>query len=86
MFLGERFSTGSGSPSGSTLDSACGVGSNSRKDVGESAFAGLDDGARSVCDQPARHGIGVLGVTQVAGTVEGVQARGGNVGGVTDVV
>ena len=33
---------------------------------GESAFAGLDDGARLVCDQPARHGIGVLGVTQVA--------------------
>jgi hypothetical protein len=27
-----------------------------------------------------------LGVAQVAGTVEGVQARGGNVGGVTDVV
>jgi hypothetical protein len=50
----------------STLDSACGVGSNSRKDIGESVFAGLDDGARLVCDQPARHGIGVLGVTQVA--------------------
>jgi hypothetical protein len=39
-----------------------------------------------VCDQSAQHGIGVLGVAQVAGAVEGVQARGGKVGGVTDVV
>jgi hypothetical protein len=46
----------------------------------------LDDGARSVCDQSAQHGIGVLGVAQVAGAVEGVQARGGKVGGVADVV
>jgi hypothetical protein len=86
MFPASRFSTGSGSPSGSALDSACGAGSNSRKDVGESAFAGLDDGARVVCDQSAQHGVGVLSVAQVAGAVEGVQARGGKVGGVADVV
>ena len=70
----------------STLDSACGVGSNSRKDVGESAFAGLDDGARLVCDQSAQHGIGVLGVAQVPGAIEVVQAGGGEAGGVADVV
>jgi hypothetical protein len=86
MFPGEPLFDRLGSPSGSTLDSACGVGSNSRKDVGESAFAGLDDGARLVCDQSAQHGIGVLGVAQVAGAVEGVQARGAKVGGVADVV
>ena len=70
----------------STLDSACGVGSNSRKDIGESVFAGLDDGARLVCDQPARHGIGVLGVAQVPCAIELVQAGGGEAGGVADVV
>ena len=68
------------------MDSAYGVGSNSRKDVGESAFADLDDDARMVCDQSAQHGAGVLGVAQVAGAVEGLQARDGKVGGVADVV
>ena len=56
------------------------------QDVSESAFAGFDDGAGMVGDQPTQHGIGVLGVAQVAGAVEGVQARGGKVGGVADVV
>ena len=39
-----------------------------------------------VCDQPAQHGVGVLGVAEVAGTVELVQAGGGEAGGVADVV
>jgi hypothetical protein len=43
------------------------------EDVGESAFAGFDDGAGVVCDQAAQHGIGVLGVAQVPGAVQGVQ-------------
>ena len=37
-------------------------------------------------DQPARQGVGVLGVAQVAGAVECVQARDGEVGRVADVV
>jgi hypothetical protein len=40
------------------------------QDIGESAFAGFDDGAGVVGDQPAQHGIGVLGVAQVPGAVE----------------
>ena len=56
------------------------------QDVGESAFAGFDDGAGVVGDQPAQHGIGVLGVAQVPGAVELVQAGGGEAGGVADVV
>jgi hypothetical protein len=56
------------------------------QDVGESAFAGFDDGAGVVCDQPAQQGIGVLGVAQVPGAVELVQAGGGEAGGVADVV
>jgi hypothetical protein len=56
------------------------------QDIGESAFAGFDDGAGVVRDQPAQHGIGVLGVAQVPGAVELVQAGGGEVGGVADVV
>ena len=39
------------------------------QDVGEAAFPGFDDGARVVRDQPAEHGVGVLGVTQVPGSV-----------------
>ena len=50
------------------------------QDVGESAFAGFDDGAGVVGDQPAQHGIGVLGVAQVPGSVELVQAGGGEAG------
>jgi len=56
------------------------------KDVGESAFAGFDLGARVVGDQPAQQGVGVLSVPQVPGAVEGVQARGGKAGRVADVV
>ncbi len=37
-------------------------------------------------DQPRQHGGGVLGVAQVSGAVECVQARGGQVGRVADVV
>ncbi len=36
--------------------------------------------------QPAQQGIGVLGVAQVPGSVELVQAGGGEAGGVADVV
>jgi len=47
------------------------------QDLSESAFAGFDDGAGVVCDQAAQHGVGVLGVAQVPGAVELVQAGGG---------
>jgi len=43
------------------------------QDVGESAFAGFDDGVGVVSDQPTQHGIGVLGVAQVPGAVELMQ-------------
>jgi hypothetical protein len=56
------------------------------QDVGESAFAGFDDGAGVVGDQPAQNGIGMLGVAQVPGAVELVQTGGGEAGGVADVV
>ena len=56
------------------------------QDMGESAFAGFDDGAGVVCDQSAQHGVGVLGVAQVPGAVELVQARDGEIGCVADVV
>ena len=56
------------------------------QDIGESAFAGFDDGAGVVGDQPAQHGVGVLGVAQVPGAVELMQAGGGEAGGVADVV
>ena len=71
----------------STLDSAYGAGSNSQaQDVGKSAFAGFDDGAGVMGDQPAQQGVGVLGVAQVPGAIELVQARDGKAGGVADVV
>ena len=56
------------------------------QDVGESAFLGFDDGAGVMCDQPAQHGVGVLGIAQVTGAVQGVQARHGDVGRVADVM
>ena len=56
------------------------------QDVGESAFVGFDDGAGVMGDQPAQHGVGVLGVAQVTGAVECVQARHGQAGRVADVV
>jgi hypothetical protein len=39
-----------------------------------------------VGDQPAQHGIAVLGVAQVPGAIELVQAGGGEAGCVADVV
>ena len=51
------------------------------QDVGESAFAGFDDGAGVVGDQPAQHGIGVVGVAQVPDAIELMQAGGGEAGG-----
>ena len=50
------------------------------QDVGKSVFAGFDDGVGVMGDQPAQHGVGVLGVAQVTGTVQGVQARHGQAG------
>jgi len=54
--------------------------------VGKSAFTGFDDGAGVMADQPSQHGVGVPGVAQVPGAVQGVQASGGKAGGVADVV
>ena len=71
----------------STLASAYGAGSNSELRISaESAFAGFDDGAGVVGDQPAQHGVAVLGVAKVPGAVELVQARDGEIGCVADVV
>ena len=56
------------------------------QDVGKSAFAGFDDGAGVMGDQPAQHGVGVLGIAKVPGAVLGVQARHGQAGRVADVV
>ena len=56
------------------------------QDVGKSAFFGFDDGAGVMCDQPAQHGVGVLGIAQVTGAVQCVQARHGQAGRVADVV
>jgi hypothetical protein len=43
------------------------------QDVGKPAFLGVDDGAGVMGDQPAQHGVGVLGVAQVPGAVECMQ-------------
>ena len=40
------------------------------QDVGESAFAGFDDGAGMMGDQPTQYGIGVLRVAKVPGGSE----------------
>jgi hypothetical protein len=56
------------------------------QDIGEFAFVGFDDGAGVMCDQPAHQGVGVLGVAQVPGAVELVQARKGKAGRVADVM
>ena len=42
------------------------------QDVGKSAFAGFDDGAGVMGDQPAQHGVGVLGIAKIPGAVQGV--------------
>jgi hypothetical protein len=54
--------------------------------VGQAAFFGFDDGAGVVRDQAAQQGFGVLDVAEVAGAVQAVQAGGGEVGQVADVV
>jgi hypothetical protein len=56
------------------------------QDVGEAALSGFDDGAGVMGDQPAQHDVGVLGVAQVAGAVEGVRACHGEGGRVADIV
>ena len=56
------------------------------QDLSKSAFAGFDDGAGVMGDQPAQHGVCVLGVAQVTGAVECVQACHVKVGCVADVV
>ena len=56
------------------------------QDVGESAFFGFHDGTGVVGDQLAQHGVGVAGVAEVTGAVEGVQACRGEAGRVADVV
>ena len=43
------------------------------QNIGESAFVGFDDGVGVMGDQPAQHGVGVLGVAQVPGAVQGMQ-------------
>ena len=55
------------------------------QDMGESAFGGFDDGAGVVGRPVGTAGVGVLGVAQVPGAVELVQAGGGEAGGVADV-
>jgi hypothetical protein len=56
------------------------------QDVGESAFADFNDRTGVMGEQSAQHGVGVLGVAQVPGAIELVQAREGKAGGVADVV
>jgi hypothetical protein len=56
------------------------------QDVGKSAFADLDDGAGLMGDQQSAAGVGMLGVAQVSGAIELVQAREGKAGSVADVV
>ncbi len=43
------------------------------QDIGESAFAGFDDGTGVMGGQSAQRGVGVPGVAQVPGAVQGVQ-------------
>ena len=50
------------------------------QEIRESAFAGFDDGAGVMGDQSAEHGVGMLGVAQVPGAIELVQAGGGEAG------
>ena len=56
------------------------------QDLSKSAFPGFDDGAGVMGDQPAQHAVCMLGVAQVAGAVECVQARHIKVGCVADIV
>ena len=71
----------------SALLRTSGGGSNSRvQDVGKPAFLRLDDGAGVMGDPQAQHGVGVLGVAQVTGAVEWVEARRGKAGRVAYVV
>jgi hypothetical protein len=71
----------------STLASASGAGSNSELRTSASPRSPASMMAQEWwADQPAQHGIGVLGVAQVPGAIELVQAGGGEAGCVADVV
>ena len=56
------------------------------QDLSKSAFAGFDDRAGVMRDQPAQQSVGVLGIAQVPGAIELVQAREGKAGDVADAV
>jgi hypothetical protein len=56
------------------------------QDVGKSAFVGFDDGVGVMGDQPTQHGVSLLGIAQVSGTVECVQTRHDQAGRLADVV
>jgi hypothetical protein len=56
------------------------------QNVGKSAFIGFDDGVGVVGNEAAQHGVGVLDIAKVTGTVQRVQARRGRPGRVADVV
>jgi hypothetical protein len=56
------------------------------QDVSKSAFAGFDDGAGVMRDQPAHQSVSMPCVAQIPGAIELVQAREGKAGGVANVV
>ena len=56
------------------MESTCGARLELQaQDIDESAFAGFDHGVGVMGNQPAQRGVGVLGVAQVPGAVQGVQ-------------
>ena len=54
--------------------------------AGEASFFGFDDGAGVVGYEATEHGVGVLGIAQVPGAVQGVEPGVGQAGRVADVV
>jgi len=71
----------------STLERTSGAGSNSRlKTSARPRSPASMMGTVAWASEPAQHGVGVLGVAQVPGAVEGAQARHGQARGVADVV
>ena len=61
-----------------------GLRSPGERGTSKSVFAGFDDGAGVMGNQP-QQSVAVLGVAQAAGAVEGVQARHGQTGRVAEV-